>query len=199
MAFGDSNAQLATNHGIPGKEDTVVGEQPSDTLARMVARGKDYFAGKNVIISGPTNNPDDVASVEKQAAFLQDAKARFVLPGVGPGIPGGKEKADLVNAQLAGIAQKYGGVFVMPDNWQSKDKYHIAQVPKFIEKAKAALGGGGAAPQVTGRGAPAPGPSGSSIPPEAYVEEGGGGGDTGEGSGGSSPDRWSALPIRSLD
>jgi hypothetical protein len=192
MAFGDSNAQLATNHGIAGKEDTVVGEQPSDTLARMVARGKDYFAGKNVIISGPTNNPDDLESVEKQAAFLQDAKARFVLPGVGPGIPGGKEKADLVNAQLAGIAQKYGGVFVMPDNWQSKDNYHIAQVPKFLEKAKAALGGGGTAPQVTARGAPAPGPSGSSIPPEAYLV--GGGGDTTEGSGGSSPDSMVGTP-----
>jgi hypothetical protein len=198
MAFGDSNAQLATNHGVPGKEDTVVGEQPSDTLARMVARGKDYFAGKNVIMSGPTNNPDDVASVEKQAAFLQSAKARFVLPGVGPGIPGGKEKADLVNAQLAGIAQKYGGVFVMPDNWQSKDNYHIAQVPKFLEKAKAALGGGGGVPpQVTGRGAPAPGPSGpsgSSIPPEAYLESAGGGGDTTEGSGGSSPDSMVGTP-----
>jgi hypothetical protein len=191
MAFGDSNAQLATNHGVPGKEDTVVGEQPSATLARMVARGKDYFAGKNVIMSGPTNNPDDVASVEKQAAFLQSAKARFVLPGVGPGIPGGKEKADLVNAQLAGIAQKYGGVFVMPDNWQSKDNYHIAQVPKFLEKAKAALGG--SAPQVTGRGAPGPsGPSGSSIPPEAYLV--GGGGDTTEGSGGSSPDSMVGTP-----
>jgi hypothetical protein len=194
MAFGDSNAQLATNHGVPGKEDTVVGEQPSATLARMVARGKDYFAGKNVIISGPTNNPDDIESVEKQAAFLKGANARFVLPGVGPGIPGGKEKADLVNAQLAGIAQKHGGVFIMPDNWQSKDNYHIAQVPKFLEKAKAALGGGGGAPQVTGRGAPAPGPSGSSIPPEAYVEEGGGGGDTGEGSGGSSPDSMVGTP-----
>jgi hypothetical protein len=127
--------------------------------------------------------------VEKQIKFVADAGGKAIVPGVGPGIPGGKEKADLVNAQLAGLAQKYGASFVMPDNWQ-KDGYHIAQVPKFLDKAKATLG----PPQVTGRGAPAPGPSGSSIPPEAYLESAGGGGDTTEGSGGSSPDSMVGTP-----
>jgi hypothetical protein len=191
QAFGDSNGQLATNHGIPGRvgTDVVVGDSPERSFARMQANGPDFFKGKTTLLSpGTSNNPDQLDFVEKQIKFVADAGGKAIVPGVGPGIPGGKEEADLVNAQLAGLAQKYGASFVMPDNWQ-KDGYHIAQVPKFLEKAKAIIG----PPQVTGRGAPAPGHSGSSIPPEAYLE-GGGGGDTTEGSGGSSPDSILGTP-----
>jgi hypothetical protein len=188
-AFGDSNAQLATNHGVAGEKgtDVVVGDSPKASWERMQARGPEFFRGKTILLSpGSSNEPNQVEFIEKQAAFAQQAGVKgMVIPGVGPGIPGGSDKADVLNAQLAGIAEKYGAKFVMPDNWQ-KDGYHIAQVPKFLEKANAVLQTSASAksvPVVQGKGQPVTqsqlkGPSGSSLTPEELdVLEGGGGGD----------------------
>lgn len=190
-AFGDSNGQLATNHGVPGQvgTDVVVGESPEKIYGRMQARGKEFFAGKTPILASGTNDPTQVEFIEKSAAFLREAGVKgMVIPGVGPKVPGGQAAADVLNAQLQGIAQKYGGTFVMPDNWQ-KDGYHIANVPKFLEKANAALGAGTAetpapaaapAPTVTGRGAPVTpaqlreGTSGSSSAAEILMADAGG-------------------------
>lgn len=190
-AFGDSNGQLATNHGVPGEVgiDVVVGENPEEIYGRVQARGKEFFAGKTPILASGSNDPTQVEFIEKSAAFLKDAGVKgMVIPGVGPGVPGGQAAADVLNAQLQGIAQKYGGTFVMPDNWQ-KDGYHIANVPKFLEKANAALGAGtppavapaeAPAPTVTGRGAPLTpaqlreGTSGSSAAAEIILADAGG-------------------------
>lgn len=190
-AFGDSNGQLATNHGVPGQvgTDVVVGENPEQIYGRMQARGKEFFTGKIPILASGTNDPTQVEFIEKSAAFLREAGVKgMVIPGVGPKVPGGQAAADVLNAQLQGIAQKYGGTFVMPDNWQ-KDGYHIANVPKFLDKANAALGAGSAetpapaaapAPTVTGRGAPLTpaqlreGTSGSSAAAEILMADAGG-------------------------